>query len=278
MPRPERFLLFIVFMASVLKLSYNSIRAYATGIKSLWMRDGMPDPSMRHGIKRHRYILLMKGIRRVSCARAVRSRVPLTKPKLKRLLQVVVEMDLSYLEKLRFKAALLVSFFGLLRASNICATSKCKSVLRRSSIRFIAPTTGKKYILASLSKSKTSQFAPVKIYIHANSDILFCPYNSLLLYMNASKHVSADSSLLYLPGNPFVLAKFNALLKTAAGLAGWDPTSYSSHSLRAGAATSAANSGVPPYMIKLLGRWKSDAYQVYVKNPKEGLARAQSLL
>ena len=139
MPRPERFLLFIVFMASVLKLSYNSIKSNAAGIKSLWMRDGLPDPSMCHGIKRYRYTLLMKVIRRVSCARAVKSRVPLTKSKLKRVLQVVEKMDLSNLEKLRFKAALLVSFFGLLRASNICATSKCKSVLRRSSVRFVAP-------------------------------------------------------------------------------------------------------------------------------------------
>ena len=188
------------------------------------------------------------------------------------------KMDLSNLEKLRFKAALLVSFFGLLRASNICATSKCKSLSKRSSMRFIAPTKGKKYILASLSKTKTSQFAPVNVYVHANADILLCPYNALLLYMNASKYVSTDSSLFYLPGNSFRLAKYNTLLKVAAGLAGWDPRSYSLHSLRAGAATSAANSGVPPYMIKLLGRWKSDAYQVYVRNPKEGLARAQSLL
>ena len=52
MARPKRFLLFIVFMASVLKLSYNSIRSYAAGIKSLWMRDGLPDPTMCHGVKR----------------------------------------------------------------------------------------------------------------------------------------------------------------------------------------------------------------------------------
>ena len=150
------------------------------------MRDGLPDPSMCHGIKRYRYTLLMKGIRQDSCARAVKLRVPLTKSKLKRMLQVVEKMDLSNLEKLCFKAALLVSFFGLLRASNICATSKCKSVSKRSSMRFIAPTKGKKYILASLSKTKTSQFAPVNIYIHANADILLCPYNALFLYMNAS--------------------------------------------------------------------------------------------
>ena len=177
MPRHERFLLFIVFMASVLKLSYSSIKSYAAGIKSLWMRDRLPDASMCHGIKRYRYTLLMKRIRRDSCARAVKSRVPLTKSKLKRVLQVMGKMDLSNLEKLRFKAALLVFFFGLLRASNICATSKCKSVLRRFSVRFIAPTKGKKYILASLSKTKTLQFAPVNVYIHAKQISCYAPTN-----------------------------------------------------------------------------------------------------
>ena len=129
MARPEKFLLFTVFLASVLKFSYNTIRSYAAGIKSLWMRDGFPDPTMWHGVKRYKYTLLMKGLRRDCCARAVSLQALLTKSNLRRVLQMVEKMDISMSEKLRLKAALLLSFFGLLRASNICATSKCKIIL-----------------------------------------------------------------------------------------------------------------------------------------------------
>ena len=36
-------------------------------------------------------------------------------------------------------------------------------------------------------------------------------------------------------------------------------------SLRAGGATALAEAGIPPYMIKAIGRWSSDAFQIYIR-------------
>ena len=47
---------------------------------------------------------------------------------------------------------------------------------------------------------------------------------------------------------PLPSARFNMLIKQAAMAAGLNPSEYSSHSLRAGAATSASESGVPSYL------------------------------
>ena len=41
----------------------------------------------------------------------------------------------------------------------------------------------------------------------------------------------------------------------------------SGHSLRIGATTVAARSGLPPAKIKNLGRWRSEAYKVYTRHP-----------
>ncbi|XP_070550288.1 uncharacterized protein [Ptychodera flava] len=42
---------------------------------------------------------------------------------------------------------------------------------------------------------------------------------------------------------------------------------FATHSFRSGAATTAADANLPAWLIKTLGRWRSDAYQVYISTP-----------
>jgi len=65
-------------------------------------------------------------------------------------------------------------------------------------------------------------------------------------------------------------------VREALHIAGVDGTSYSGHSFHSGVATAAAKAGVEDSTIKMLGRWKSDAYQVYIKIPRHHLAAVPS--
>ena len=66
--------------------------------------------------------------------------------------------------------------------------------------------------------------------------------------------------------------KFLDKVKEALSQAGMDCTAYSGHSFRIGTATTAAKWGISDATIKMLGRWKSSAYQVYIKTQQEQLA------
>ena len=54
----------------------------------------------------------------------------------------------------------------------------------------------------------------------------------------------------------------------SAGISG----NFSSHSFRIGAATVAGRNGIPDLLIQELGRWKSNAFQSYIRTPSAALA------
>jgi len=53
---------------------------------------------------------------------------------------------------------------------------------------------------------------------------------------------------------------------------GEDPLKYGGYSFGIGAATVAAEQGINDATIKLLGRWRSLAYQRYISTPTSSLA------
>ena len=61
------------------------------------------------------------------------------------------------------------------------------------------------------------------------------------------------------------------LLRDSARSAGLPYRSLKGHSFRIGAASTAAAAGFPDFLIKVLGRWSSDCYQLYIRTPESVL-------
>ena len=68
------------------------------------------------------------------------------------------------------------------------------------------------------------------------------------------------------------------MVREALSSAGMDVLIYSGHSFRIGAATTALRAGISDANIKMLGRWESSAYQLYLKTPREELASVSTML
>ena len=87
-----------------------------------------------------------------------------------------------------------------------------------------------------------------------------------------------DGPLFLLKGQPLTRPQLVSELRKTLSLAGLQPEKYAGHSFRIGAATTAAACGVPVDVIKTLGRWKSQAYQLYVRIPDTQLAEISKSL
>ncbi len=94
-----------------------------------------------------------------------------------------------------------------------------------------------------------------------------CPVEALLIYMGPL--------FRFRDGRPLTRTRFVAKVKGALTTAGVDQAGYSGHSFRIGAATTAAHQGISD---ATLGRWKSNAYQLYIRTPREQLAAVSQQL
>ena len=104
-----------------------------------------------------------------------------------------------------------------------------------------------------------------------------CPIAAVMAYL--AKRGNAPGFLFKLEsGKPLTKAKFVASVKGALISAGVDSTKYAGHSFRIGAATTAHLQGIEDATIKMLGRWESSAYLLYVRTPRDQLASLSSIL
>ena len=94
-----------------------------------------------------------------------------------------------------------------------------------------------------------------------------CAVRALLHYLHAR---GSGPLFRHQNGLPLTRTTLTLWLKNAVSRAGVEGN-FSGHSFRIGAATSAATAGIPDHLIKTLGRWFSNAYQLYIKTPSHVL-------
>ncbi|CAH3143348.1 unnamed protein product, partial [Porites evermanni] len=108
---------------------------------------------------------------------------------------------------------------------------------------------------------------------------------SIKVYLSAVHSLHIDHGLsdpfgplfTFSDGRPLTRKQLSSTVQSILHSAGYTG-SYSGHSFCIGAATTAAARGVPDHLIKTLGRWSSDAYQIYIRTPVSSIVHQVSLL
>ena len=131
--------------------------------------------------------------------------------------------------------------------------------------------------ILTVKASKTDQFRRgAQVVLGATSPDL-CPVAALLDHL--TRRGGTPGPLFQLEdGKPLKCRTFASCVQQALTSSGLDGRQFNGHSFRIGAATTASSAGLEDSTIKHLGRWKSDAYQDYIRPSPADLTYVSSRL
>ena len=263
----DTLMLFATHVASY--SSHSNVKMHMAAIKHFSIIRGYKTPFNSFS----RLYLLTKGIRRKQgSSRSKPKRLPITPTLLNTIAMNLFNSSRLYEDKVMLWAALMLAFFGFLRVSEYTSSHKTKfdpdTTLLVRDIN-LAPDHARVFIKAS----KTDPFREgVCIRVAANGTRL-CPVIALRNFLKI--HPSGHGPLFVFRSGKFLSRKDlnDLLVSTTNGLA-----NVSSHSLRIGAASTAAAMGCPKWLIQAMGRWTSDCFRRYIRINDSTIRRTSRIL
>lgn len=256
-PAQEHQLLWFIAYCNLKGLSAGSIHVYLSAIKSLHTLNGV-----QLAVNTPRVKLALKSI--FEAGNPPDSKFPITYPLLANMIHSFPQ---TYNHKV-WTSILTLAFFGALRSSEYVwppQASGDKGPLMSSVI--FSVHNGLAYMTYKVSKSKTQPHG-FSVYIGCSGTSV-CAVCSMKQYLELrmAKQMVYHWDPLFQFDDSTILYKesLNKFIKSVAAHLGWDPSKFSSHSLRAGCATTAGVAGLRDWEIKQLGGWASNAYTGYIR-------------
>ena len=254
------------------KLKYRSIRQYMNIIRLLHCEWGLTNPCVNN------YLLnsTLRGIRR-HLGDSVSRKSPITPGLLRRILN---HLDVSTVRGASIWAAALLMFFGLLRRSNVMVPESGfdpDKHLCRSDLTF-TPSG----LHVKVRWSKTLQFKEEEFSIPYpwDRDNSLCPTQATFNAVRLSPSAPLGGPALVLdnkvPPSPLTPGVFIKEIREALQGLPQGTKGFAGHSFRRGGSTWAFQQNISVDRIKLLGRWRSDAYAAYILPTDSGLAQTTS--
>ena len=265
------------FVAFLFKegLAPSSVKSYLSAVRHTQIALGLGDPHLSAMPKLEYFI---KGLWRLSPGQS-RSRLPIT-PAILRCLRISWERSESYFDGAMLWAAACMCLFGFLRSGEVVVPSDSAfdvtSHLAAGDVR-VDDTSNPHFLQVNIKVSKTDPFRQGIFVYLGRTEADVCPVASILAYM-VVRGPAPGPFFRFADGRYLTRARFVAAVRAALREASIDDSKYSGHSFRIGAATTAAQQGLPDSLIKTLGRWESAAYTIYIRTPRETLCGVSTLL
>ena len=163
-------------------------------------------------------------------------------------------------------SAFTLAFFAFLRSSEFTSPSSVQFNplvhLSRSDISFTSAGS----LSLQLKSSKTDPFRMGCSITLAPSGRSVCAVRAMRRYL-AHQRPGNSTPLFFSTGQFLTRDKVTSILRLQLQRLGFATESYASHSFRIGAATTATEAGLPPWLIQTLGRWSSNCYTQYIRTP-----------
>jgi hypothetical protein len=257
-------------------LSHATILVYLAAIRHHHLQLGHRDPLA----KRPLLAYLCRGIKRHQGIRG-RVRLPLSAAQLAKLQKPLRRSsDLSPTDKMAIWAALSLGFHALLRVSEFTTPTTTHYSPTRHLLREDVRTR-KGSMTITIKAAKNDPYRATCTLPVAATGTSTCPVAAMVRYLSHGWHGPSLPLFTLASGEFLTRAHLTTTLRRllqATGLSPQQAKQYGSHSLRIGAATEAAAAGLPTWLIQAAGRWKSTAYQRYIRSPRKALLRVAPAL
>ena len=247
----ETLLLRFISYLSGLNLAPTTVRVYLSGIRAWLINQGLQPPSFYS----QRIIWAIRAMERnAPCQTRV-------KPFSQAMFWLILPVLYPSYNNIAYFCAMLVGYFGCLRAAEYTVAPGSTQPLLPSHLRIV--NSNPPHAVLRILSSKTSHHGFDVVFGCTNTPVCAVCWLRVMLSTRplpplAPLFALRDGTLI----SRSLLAQF---MQGALRAAGVDPSGFSPHSLRAGAATDAAGLGYSESQIQALGRWRSNAYRVYIR-------------
>ena len=245
----------ILFLTSLHQndLSSSTIRSAGSALAFLHNLQGMPDPIETFIVRK-----FLQGLSNLSTSQDIR--LPITRGILNRMIKSLSVMGFSLYKVLILRAMYLTLFHGFLHIGE--ATLKTST---SSPILFKDLTLTSSEAVIILHQFKHSK-EPHRVGLSSAIEEEMCPVHALQQFCEIRG--SYPGLLFASPGGrPYTCRSARDDLRSVLSFCGLDTAGYKSHSFRIGAASDAALRGFSDAQIRLMGRWRSDAFRQYIRLP-----------
>jgi len=217
---------------------------------------------------------MLQGIKRDHNQPDRQPRTPLTRP---HLLRILLQLRSTEYNEIVIRAAFTLAFAGFLRVGEFTYRQSDLELglafrnwfLTKRSINL---TTGGKHVELTLPASKTDPFRHGIRLLIAASNHEACPVAAITRLTLIDTHRPPSAPLFCIGRREQLAFTREYVVQQLQGLAirsGLGQGAWNGHSFMRGAATWAAEVGIPESQIQTLGRWKSDAYKRYIEYSTE---------
>ena len=254
---------FVIALVEERGLSPESARVYFSAVQGWHAREfGV---KLAGGLKLERLPQMLKGLRRQHGG-TVR---PVRKGFAPHLLRKAIDKTLDPSNPLHanIRAALTTALQGLLRSAEYCGNHGRDTLRRGDLVRIEA--SGMTIMIHQCKNSHCLTGKSHALEIGAGGR-----YIDAVAEMNNLRAIDPadDSSPMFRDpktNKPLSYEFMQSTVKSLAQAIGEDPTLYGTHSMRIGGATALYNEGAPDTVIRMMGRWSSDIYRLYLRACRE---------
>ncbi|XP_049341529.1 uncharacterized protein LOC111192746 [Astyanax mexicanus] len=267
---------FLTFSSIHLSICSSTLKVYLSAINFfLILLLGSPHPFSNH----HQISLLIRGIRRRE-PRSPNRRLPITSHILHYCLFTLRHGYAAPSIYATLESMFLLAFFGFLRCSEFTTSTTSHNPAFHPCLSDLS-SLDERTLTFRIKRSKTDQLGiSAPIYLFKLTSPL-SPYEPITAYLShrLTHQASPDNPLFVTEsGSPATRHWFHFHLKQILSLSGFNPSFFSAHSFRIGAASTASHHGLPDHTVKILGRWTSQAYHGYIRTHASDLLAAHERL